>query len=185
MKKAPPQENLPRGLGSCWGLFSRLVLIAASEGQLAEARTRLARVGIDHARGYLEEGIQGWTKAGLALDELPEINPRLLGELLRRDKAQVLDVCRKAEWEAGHIEARLGCLLTTSKTHCRRSIARRRLRSSLSLCRELEVAIVACMGTVHSGFVDSGIPRSGIPRFVPGEGAPPSDSENPCTWPLS
>jgi hydroxyacylglutathione hydrolase len=37
--------------GSLLGLSSRPVLIAASQEQLAEARTRLARVGIDDVRG--------------------------------------------------------------------------------------------------------------------------------------
>ncbi len=90
--------------GSMLGLSARPVLIAASDEQLAEARTRLARVGIDDARGYLKDGVEGWSKAGLALSELPQINPRLLSELLRKDKARVLDVRRKPEWEAGHIE---------------------------------------------------------------------------------
>ena len=90
--------------GSLLGLSSRPVLIAASEEQLAEARTRLARVGIDAARGYLRDGLAGWTKARLALAELPQVNPRLLSDLLRNDMAQVLDVRREPEWEAGHIE---------------------------------------------------------------------------------
>jgi len=90
--------------GSLLGLSSRPVLIAASQEQLAEARTRLARVGIDGARGYLKDGIKGWSEAGLPLTELEQINPRLLSELLRKDKTQVLDVRRKPEWEAGHVE---------------------------------------------------------------------------------
>jgi glyoxylase-like metal-dependent hydrolase (beta-lactamase superfamily II) len=90
--------------GSLLGLSSRPVLIAASEEQLWEARTRLARVGIDDARGYLQNGFEGWTKAGLALGELEQISPRTLSERLGTDKIQLLDVRRKAEWEAGHIE---------------------------------------------------------------------------------
>ncbi len=90
--------------GSLLGLFSRPVLIAASEEQLAEARTRLARVGIDDARGYLKDGVAGWTQAGFQLAELPQVNPRLASELLGKNKVQVLDVRRNPEWEAGHIE---------------------------------------------------------------------------------
>ncbi|MFZ0686904.1 MAG: rhodanese-like domain-containing protein [Terriglobales bacterium] len=91
--------------GSLLGLSSQPVLIAASEEQLSEARIRLARVGIDDARGYLQDGIAGWTAAGLELAELEQINPRLLNEFLSKNKVQVLDVRRKPEWEAGHIEA--------------------------------------------------------------------------------
>src|ERR1039458_7383033 len=54
-KGAPPGE-FASWAGIVLGLFSRPVLIAASEEQLAEARTRLARVGINDARGYLERG---------------------------------------------------------------------------------------------------------------------------------
>ena len=90
--------------GSLLGLSSRPVLIAASEEQLAEARIRLARVGIDDARGYLKDGVAGWTKAGLALTELRQINPRLLNELLHKNETQLLDVRRKPEWDAGHVE---------------------------------------------------------------------------------
>ena len=91
--------------GSLLGLSSQPVLIAASEEQLSEARIRLARVGIDDARGYLQDGIAGWTAARLELAELEQINPRLLNEFLSKNKVQVLDVRRKPEWEAGHIEA--------------------------------------------------------------------------------
>ena len=90
--------------GSLLGLTSQPVLIAASEEQLIEARTRLARVGIDDARGYLDNGIKGWTEAGLPVAELEQINPRLLNELLRKNRTQLLDVRRQPEWEAGHIE---------------------------------------------------------------------------------
>jgi len=90
--------------GIVLGLSSRPVLIAASEEQVSEARTRLARVGIDDARGYLKDGVAGWTKAGMALAELEQINPRVLCERLRTGQARLLDVRRKREWEAGRIE---------------------------------------------------------------------------------
>jgi hydroxyacylglutathione hydrolase len=87
------------------GLSSRPVLIAESPEQLSEARTRLARVGIDDARGYLQDGVKGWANAGFALAELEQINPRLLSERLRKDRVRLLDVRRQPEWQAGHIEA--------------------------------------------------------------------------------
>jgi hydroxyacylglutathione hydrolase len=90
--------------GIVLGLSSQPVLIAESPEQLAEARTRLARVGIDDARGYLQDGIKGWTNAGCALAELEQINPRLLSERLRKDHVRLLDVRRQPEWQAGHIE---------------------------------------------------------------------------------
>jgi glyoxylase-like metal-dependent hydrolase (beta-lactamase superfamily II) len=90
--------------GSLLGLSSRPVLIAESDEQLSEARTRLARVGIDDARGYLKNGVEGWSAAGLPLTELSQINAPILSHRFQNDRVQVLDVRRKAEWEAGHIE---------------------------------------------------------------------------------
>ena len=46
-------------------LSSRPVLIANNAEELEEARTRLARVGLDLERGFLEDGVQGWASAGL------------------------------------------------------------------------------------------------------------------------
>jgi|CZKD01.1.fsa_nt_gi hydroxyacylglutathione hydrolase len=90
--------------GSLLGLSSRPVLIAESDEQLSEARTRLARVGIDDARGYLKDGVEGWTAAGLPLTALSQINAPILNHRFQNDRVQVLDVRRKPEWEAGHIE---------------------------------------------------------------------------------
>lgn len=107
----PGSINIPlSGQFASWagillGLSSRPLLIATSPEQLSEARTRLARVGIDDARGYLHDGIEGWLRAGFALAELPQIAVHQLREDYAVDKFQLLDVRRKPEWEAGHIEA--------------------------------------------------------------------------------
>jgi hydroxyacylglutathione hydrolase len=107
----PGSINIPlSGQFASWagillGLSSRPLLIAASPEQLFEARTRLARVGIDDARGYLQDGIEGWVRAGLDLVELRQVTVHRLSEHLGADKVHLLDVRRKPEWETGHIEA--------------------------------------------------------------------------------
>ncbi len=107
----PGSINIPlSGQFASWagillGLSSRPVLIATSPEQLSEARTRLARVGIDDARGYLQDGIEGWVGAGLEVSELPQITVQRLNEHFSGDKLQLLDVRRRPEWEAGHVEA--------------------------------------------------------------------------------
>ena len=62
-------------------------------------------MGIDDARGYLQDGIEGWRRAGLELAELPQIAVQQLREHFGADKFQLLDVRRKPEWETGHVEA--------------------------------------------------------------------------------
>jgi rhodanese-related sulfurtransferase len=86
------------------GLSARPVLIADSPEQLSEARLRLARVGIEDARGYLNGGVGAWSQAGFALAELPQITVQTLHDRLQTRTSQVLDVRREPEWQAGHIE---------------------------------------------------------------------------------
>jgi hydroxyacylglutathione hydrolase len=90
--------------GTLLGLSSQPVLIAESPEQLAEARMRLARVGIENLRGYLEGGIEGWNRAGFPLAQTPQISVQELHERPASSRLEVLDVRREPEWQAGHIE---------------------------------------------------------------------------------
>jgi hydroxyacylglutathione hydrolase len=89
--------------GSILGLSSHPVLIASSAEQLSEARLRLARVGIEDARGYLDDGIEGWKSAGLPVAEVPQLTVQSLSDRLPANHLRVLDVRREPEWQAGHI----------------------------------------------------------------------------------
>jgi hydroxyacylglutathione hydrolase len=90
--------------GTVLGLSARPVLIADSPEQCSEARLRLARVGIEDARGYLNGGVGAWKQAGFGLAELPQITAQALQDRLQARASQVLDVRREPEWHAGHIE---------------------------------------------------------------------------------
>jgi hydroxyacylglutathione hydrolase len=90
--------------GTVLGLKARPVLIAESEEQLAEARVRLARVGIEELDGFLDGGVSAWKAAGLPLATLSQISPAEVSQQLGQNRLQVLDVRREPEWEAGHID---------------------------------------------------------------------------------
>ncbi|MGO8796029.1 MAG: MBL fold metallo-hydrolase [Candidatus Sulfotelmatobacter sp.] len=90
--------------GALLGLASRPVLIAESTEALSEARTRLARVGLEGVRGFLKGGVEAWRAAGLPLATLSQISAQALSDKLHVSDTQVLDVRREPEWEAGHIE---------------------------------------------------------------------------------
>ncbi len=94
--------------GTILGLSSRPVLIADSLEQIAEARVRLARVGIEAERGYLQGGVAEWKQAGFDLAQLPEttareLHQRLSEQGLSGNTVRVLDVRREPEWMAGHV----------------------------------------------------------------------------------
>ena len=91
--------------GSLLGLKSRPVLIADTRERLDEARTRLARVGIEELAGYLHDGISGWEDSGLPISRLPQMTVQCLKDHLNDRDLYVLDVRRPAEWESGHLES--------------------------------------------------------------------------------
>ncbi|MGB6384271.1 MAG: rhodanese-like domain-containing protein [Terriglobales bacterium] len=93
--------------GGIFGIHSEPILIGDSEAQIEEARLRLARVGIEELRGYLAGGVGAWQKAGLPVVKTAQISPQELNQKLREGSlcvADVLDVRREGEWQAGHIE---------------------------------------------------------------------------------
>jgi hydroxyacylglutathione hydrolase len=89
--------------GAIMGLKARPVLIAETPEQYSEARTRLARVGIEDPQGFLQGGIAAWKEAGLPVARLPQMSPRELSARLQGNGLQLLDVRREPEWQAGHI----------------------------------------------------------------------------------
>lgn len=81
-----------------------IVLVAENDDRIAEARMRLARVGLENVTGYLSGGILAWHDSGRPLARTEQIS---VDELARRLEAQeveqLLDVRRIGEWKAGHI----------------------------------------------------------------------------------
>jgi glyoxylase-like metal-dependent hydrolase (beta-lactamase superfamily II)/rhodanese-related sulfurtransferase len=90
--------------GTIMGLSARPVLVADTPEQYAEARLRLARVGIEDPRGFLQGGVTAWKQAGLPLASVQQITVQELSGRQRGNGLQVLDVRREGEWQAGHIE---------------------------------------------------------------------------------
>jgi hydroxyacylglutathione hydrolase len=89
--------------GAIMGLSARPVLVADMPEQYSEARLRLARVGIEDSRGFLQGGIAAWKQAGFPVAAVPQITVQELSRQ-RSQSLQVLDVRREPEWHAGHIE---------------------------------------------------------------------------------
>src|SRR5262249_6832903 len=89
--------------GTVLGLNTALVLIADTPAQVEEGRMRLARVGIEDIRGWLEGGTAAWSGAGLPIDQQEQMTVQELAEREKLGKVRVLDVRRQGEWDAGHI----------------------------------------------------------------------------------
>jgi hydroxyacylglutathione hydrolase len=92
--------------GGILGIHSKPILVGDTDAPIEEARMRLARVGIEDLRGYLAGGVAAWQKAGLPVAKTAQISPQELNQKLRSGSlcaADVLDVRREGEWQAGHI----------------------------------------------------------------------------------
>lgn len=94
------------------------ILLVADEGREEEVVTRLARVGYDHAIGYLKGGIAAWQKAGKETDSIESIS---VDELAERVKAQpdleIIDVRREDEYVAGHLPGSKNLVLDYINDH--------------------------------------------------------------------
>lgn len=100
-----------------------LVIVAADETGASEARTRLARVGLEKVAGWLAGGIPEWTRAGFKVEAMEQITVGALQDVLARAQAQggrslqVVDVRRAGEWTSGHIEGAIHAPLHVLEDH--------------------------------------------------------------------
>ena len=89
--------------GSLIPLNASIVIIADTGAQVDESVVRLARVGIENVRGYLEGGVTSWRDAGLPVNTLPQVSVAELNERLANDDMQIVDVRRPTEYVSGHV----------------------------------------------------------------------------------
>jgi rhodanese-related sulfurtransferase len=98
--------------GSLISPESTLIIVAEDDTKADEAVLRLARVGLENVRGFLQGGMDAWHQAGFDTATVPQIT---VAELRRRLEAeqdlQIVDVRRPGEYESGHVpRARLATL---------------------------------------------------------------------------
>jgi glyoxylase-like metal-dependent hydrolase (beta-lactamase superfamily II)/rhodanese-related sulfurtransferase len=82
------------------------ILLVAEYGREEEIITRLARVGYDHAIGYLKGGFEAWEKANKEIDTIISITADEFALLVNENSnSSILDVRKPSEYESGHIES--------------------------------------------------------------------------------
>jgi hydroxyacylglutathione hydrolase len=65
--------------------------------------TRLARVGYDHAIGYLKGGFSSWLDGSMEYDSIPSISPVEVANKMKTEEVHILDVRRKSEYDSEHV----------------------------------------------------------------------------------
>lgn len=88
------------------------ILIIAEEGREEEVVTRLARVGYDHAIGFLQGGFEAWKEAGKETDAVTSISATEL-DAIKQDhpNLNILDVRKKSEYDSEHIKGAVNASL--------------------------------------------------------------------------
>lgn len=80
------------------------ILLVTEPGKEQEAVTRLARVGYDHAIGYLDGGFDSWKKAGKPVDSIPAVSAEEFAAIEAADPGiRILDVRKASEYQSEHI----------------------------------------------------------------------------------
>ena len=80
------------------------ILIVAEVGREIEIVTRLARVGYDHAIGFINGGIQAWKNAGKELDTIKTVSVEEFAAAEVADaNIHILDVRKNSEYQSEHI----------------------------------------------------------------------------------
>lgn len=79
------------------------ILLVTEPGREEEVITRLARVGYDYTIGYLEGGFEAWKQSGKEADHIDSITADELADIMKKEKANVLDVRKKSEYDSEHI----------------------------------------------------------------------------------
>ncbi len=84
--------------------IQQAILVIADQGKEEEVITRLARVGYDHAIGYLDGGIKAWMESDREVDQIESITPEELSErFVNEEGISILDVRKVSEYDAQHV----------------------------------------------------------------------------------
>ena len=65
--------------------------------------TRLARVGYDHALGFLQGGMDAWKTAGFEIDTIQSVSVNEMAEESKSGLFEILDVRKNSEYLSEHI----------------------------------------------------------------------------------
>lgn len=127
-----------------------IILIAEDHAGVEEARTRLARVGLERVSGYLQDGLLAWHDAGLPVAGVEQISVDELQHRIQEKSVQtVIDVRKPPEWNSGHIDGAVHMPLNHLK------------ETAASLNRDSKVAVL-CAGGYRSSIGCSLLEQTGF-----------------------
>jgi hydroxyacylglutathione hydrolase len=137
------------------GLDAKIILVGEDSDHLRESQLRLARVGIEDVRAYLDGGIIGWIEGGYELDYIPQVTVEEFDELLKHegDHITVLDVREPGEVQTSAMEESVRIPLG-------------QLEKRTSELDPSKLTVVHCKGGYRSSIATSILRRAGFKDVV-------------------
>ncbi len=130
---------------------SKPLILITAEGKETEAVLRLARVGYENVKGYLQGGMNAWKAAGKKVEVTDSVNADEFAKKYQNDN--VLDVRKPSEWDSGVIEnAKLICLST--------------LQNDMNLLDKKSHYFVHCAGGYRSMMAASILKKNGFNKIT-------------------
>ena len=96
-------SNFAMWVGELISDIKQEILLVTDEGKEEETITRLARVGYDHAIGFLKGGFASWKSAGKDYNTVNRISAMEFSKRYENENPLVFDVRKKSEYESEHI----------------------------------------------------------------------------------
>ncbi|KAB2814596.1 MBL fold metallo-hydrolase [Phaeocystidibacter luteus] len=96
--------NFAMWVGALITDLKRRIVFLADEGREEEVVKRLARVGYDHAVGYLDGGIESWSTAGFDTKSSKSISADEFNKRFSAGEKNVVDVRKPGEYNRRHVE---------------------------------------------------------------------------------
>jgi rhodanese-related sulfurtransferase len=97
---------------------ARPIVIIAEPGREQEAALRLGRIGFDHIKGYLREGMQALAKRQDLVWSTNRVSaPMLADELSSTNPPLIIDIRTPREWSAGHLDQSINLPLSQLQSH--------------------------------------------------------------------
>ena len=95
-----------------------IVIVADDSAQIEEAALRLARVGHEAVRGFLNGGVLAWHEAGFEISTVTQMTVAELKDWMDEQRSfQLIDVRRPAEYDSGHAPGTINAPLSHLESH--------------------------------------------------------------------
>ncbi|HPI09415.1 MAG TPA: MBL fold metallo-hydrolase [Catalimonadaceae bacterium] len=98
------EGNFAPWVGAVLPDINQPIVFISEPGKEEDVVVRLARVGYDHAVGFLQGGMDAWKKSGFSVDTVTSVDAITLADLREANPyIQILDVRKKSEYDSEHI----------------------------------------------------------------------------------